>query len=67
MAGRNFHFSTAAVSPGEGDKIIRNLKNSKSSGVDNLDTYIIKLIRPYIIPAVCHIINLSIKSRKFPT
>ena len=24
-------------------------------------------IRPYIIPAVCHIINLSIQSKKFPT
>ena len=67
MAGKNIRFSTTAVSPGEVDEIIRNLKNSKSSGIDDLDTYIIKLIRPYIIPAVCHIINLSIQSKKFPT
>ena len=67
MTGRACSFSTSAVSPEEIDKIIRNLKNSKSSGMDNLDTYIIKLTRAHIVPSVCHIVNLSIQSRKFPT
>ena len=47
--------------------IIRNLKNSKASGVDQVDTYIIKLIKTDIVPAVCHIVNLSIHTNKFPT
>ena len=49
------------------DKNIKDLKNSKSSGVDNLDTYILKLTRKHIVPSVCHIINLSIQNKKFPT
>ena len=44
-----------------------NLKNSKSSGLDNMDTYIIKLIRPHIVPAITHIVNLSLSSSQFPT
>ena len=52
MTGRTASFSISAVSPDEVDKIIRNLKNSKSSGVDDLDTYIIKLTRAHIIPSV---------------
>ena len=35
--------------------------------MDNLDTYIIKLTKKIIIPSVCHILNLSIMSNKFPT
>ena len=37
-----------SVSPLLVDKIIKNLNNSKSSGLDNVDTYIIKLIIPYM-------------------
>ena len=37
MAGRNIHFSNSAVLPEEVYIIIRNLRNSKSSGIDNLD------------------------------
>ena len=67
MSGRNISFSLSAVSPEEVDKIIKGLKNSKASGVDNLDTYILKLNRKHIVPSVCHILNLSIQSKKFPT
>ena len=67
MTGRTATFSISAVSPDEVDKIIRNLKNSKSSGVDDLDTYIVKLTRTHTIPSVCYILNLSIQSRKFPS
>ena len=49
------------------DKIIKHLRNSKSAGVDQLDTYILKLARKKIVPAVCHILNLSIQSNRFPT
>ena len=67
MAGRNINFSISSISPDEVDKIIKDLKNSKSSGVDNLDTYILKLTRKNIVPSVCHILNLSIQNKKFPT
>jgi hypothetical protein len=31
-----------------------------------LDTYIIKLVAPHILPALTHIINLSIRDGEFP-
>ena len=63
----NTVFSLEAVTPTEIEKIIRSLKNSKASGIDELDTYILKLVKDIIVPAVCHIINLSIEQKKFPT
>ena len=59
-------YSTQPVEAAQVDMIIRELKNSKASGVDNLDTYILKLTREWIVPSVCHIINLSITSNRFP-
>ena len=35
--------------------------------MDQIDTYTIKLIRQDILPALTHIINLSITSEEFPT
>ena len=59
-------FKLLPVHPDLVEKIITELRNSKSSGLDNIDTYILKLIKPEIVPAVTHIINLSIKSTTFP-
>ena len=67
LQGRSSSFSFCPVKPEQVDKIIKLLKNSKSSGVDQLDTYILKLARKQIVPAVCHILNLSIQTNKFPT
>jgi hypothetical protein len=36
-------------------------------GENSLDTYIVKLVRPAILPSVCHILNLSLKTNRFPT
>ena len=47
-------------------EIISKLKNSKSCGTDNVDSYIIKLAKNEITPAITHIINLSIEQRIFP-
>ena len=60
-------FSTQAVTPGQVEKIISKLKNSKASGLDNLDTYILKLTKKFIVPSVCHILNLSLTTNRFPT
>ena len=49
------------------EKILYSLKNSKSFGLDNIDTFSLKLGAKYIIPVVTHIINLSIVTNKFPS
>ena len=67
MKNKNTVFSFEAVSPDTVREIISGLKNSKSSGIDNIDTYIIKLIIDEILPAVTHIVNLSIQNAIFPT
>ena len=67
MTGRICSFQLAAVHPDEVDQIISNLKNSSSFGLDLIDTSVVKLIRQEVVPALTHVINLSISSEKFPT
>ena len=67
LEGNQASFSSQAVTPEQVEKIIGQLKNSKASGLDNLDTYILKLTKKFIVPSVCHILNLSLTSNKFPT
>ena len=51
LAGNQASFSCQAITPDQVDKIIRDLKNSKASGIDNLDIYILKLTRR----PLCHL------------
>ena len=67
MAGRQCSFKLDTVHPDQVDKIISSLNNSNASGLDLIDTSVIKLVKSEILPAVTHIINLSITSRIFPT
>ena len=60
-------FAFSPVDPDQIEQIISNLRNSKASGIDELDTYILKLIKKEIVPALCHILNLSIQNNTFPT
>ena len=48
-------------------KIVSNLKNTKSVGLDQIDTYIIKLVKESILSSITHIINLSIQQSAFPS
>ena len=66
MVGRTCSFSLSAVHPDSVDKIVSDLSNSSSFGMDLIDTKVIKLIKPSIVSALTHIINLSITSRQFP-
>ena len=66
MLGRTCSFSLSSVQPDEVEKIISSLSNSTSFGMDMIDTYIIKLIKHDIVPALTHIINLSITKKIFP-
>ena len=55
------------VYPDEVSEVIGKLSNSTSFGLDMIDTFTIKLIKLEILPALTHIINLSISHRTFPT
>ena len=67
MRDRQCSLSLSAVHPEEVLKVIKSLKNSKSTGSDDIDTYVIKLVAHDILPAITHIINLSIAQSTFPT
>ena len=56
----------SCVHPDEVMKIIGQLSNSTAFGLDNIDTYIIKLIKGEITPALTHIINLSLRHNTYP-
>ena len=66
MVGHS-HLVLLQFFPDQAEKIISSLKNSKASGVDMVDTYVLKLVKADIVPAVCHIINLSLQTNKFPS
>ena len=66
MRGNSCTFSLTPVHPDEVEKIIAALSNSSSFGLDNIDTFAIKLIKKEILPALTHIINLSISTREYP-
>ena len=59
-------FHLKPVHPEKVEKIIAGLKNSKTAGTDFLDTTAIKMISQDIVPAITHIVNLSIRYSKFP-
>ena len=67
MKEKNCTFSIKEVSVEEVTKLIHNLKNSSSTGIDYIDTKTIKLVAKNIAPALSHIINLSVKTSTFPS
>ena len=67
MVGRKCSFSMSMVSPDQVNSIIATLNNTSACGFDQIDTFIIKLIRPEVVPAITHILNLSIIEKKFPS
>ena len=67
MKDNNRKFELAVVYPDTIKRIIQDLKNSKSCGMDDIDTYTIKLMGDDIVPAVTHIVNLSLKQAIFPS
>ena len=57
MKDRKSIFSLKCAHPDTIEKILFSLKNSKSFGLDNIDTFSLKLGAKYIIPVVTHIID----------
>ena len=66
MAGRQCSFSFSVVHPDEVEKVISSLSNSSSFGLDEIDTSSIKLVKYYLVPAITHIVNLSLSTQAFP-
>ena len=58
-------FSFNTVTQAEVHKMIKALKNSQAYGHDDIDATIIKLAAPAIVPAITHIINLSLGTNTF--
>ena len=67
MRNHSSTFQLKCVHPEIVENIVKGLKNSKSAGMDNIDTQILKLSLSYVLPALTHIINLSILNGHFPT
>ena len=66
MENRTCSFVLQPVHPDTVEKIISSLKSTKSCGLDNIDSYIIKLAKDELVPAITHILNLSINQMTFP-
>ena len=60
-------FHLKSVHPDLVFQIIGSLRNSKSTGLDNIDTNVLKLVKSEVTPAVTHIVNLSIQNSVFPS
>ena len=60
VKNKNCSFSLKPVDQETISRIIANLKNAKSVGLDQIDTNIIKLVKEEILPSLTHIVNLSI-------
>ena len=66
MAGRTCTFQLKPVHPDDVLKIVNNMKNSKSTGIDDIDASTLKLVASDILPALTHVCNLSLINVEFP-
>ena len=66
MENRTCSFSLQPVHPDKVEKIIASLKSTRSCGLDNIDSFILKLAKDELVPVITHIINLSITKKTFP-
>ena len=66
-SGSESVFTLKPVHPDLTYKILGELKNSKATVMDNIDTNVLKIVKEEITPALTHIVNLSIRSSVFPT
>ena len=67
MQNASCSFKLKCLHPDEVLKIINNVKSSKSSGMDEIDSTVLKLGKAQLLPAITHIVNLSISSGCFPS
>ena len=66
MTGRTCSMSLSCVQPEEVRDIISNLSNSAAFDLDEIETYVLKLLKDEWTPEITHTINLSIRHGVFP-
>ena len=67
MVGKNCSLGLQHVTVAEVKKILKGLKSSTSTSVDELDSFAMKISADYIAQPLHHIVTLSLMQRKFPT
>ena len=67
MSGKDCKLDLDHVTVGTVKKLLKNLKSSRSTSVDELDSFAVKLAADHIAEPLHHIITLSIMQKKFPT
>ena len=58
-------FELKTISKQKLRKIVKKMKGGRSHGVDYIDSYSLKLAYPIIEEAIYHMVNLSIRSKRF--
>ena len=67
MDGKDCHLSLSHVPVNRVQKLLKNLKTSKSTSIDELDNYAVKISADVIAEPLHHIITLSVLQKKFPS
>ena len=67
MTGKKIGLSLKHVSVEQIKKLLKNLKNSRSTSIDELDNFAVKVSADIIAAPLHHVIVLSINQNKFPT
>ena len=67
MAGKNISLSINLVSVRKIKTLLTGLKNRKSTAVDQLDNYSVKIATEYIAGPLHHVVTLSIMQQRFPS
>ena len=67
MQYKSCNMTLEAVHPDTINRIIDTMRSSSSSGLDNVDSKILKLSKAHIIPSITHIVNFSITTQTFPS
>ena len=65
--GQKLYYRLECVHPDLISEIIRNMRSSKTCGLDNIDSYVLKLVCEEVTPGISHIVNLSIEKKHFPS
>ena len=67
MRNKSCRFAPRHVSVDKVNKLLKNLKNSRSTSIDELDNFCVKIAANEIDKPLHHIITLSLIERKFPS
>ena len=67
MLNKKCKLSLSFVSLNKVEKLLRSLSNSRSTAIDGLDNFSVKIAAPVIAAPLHHIFTLSVMQHKFPS